>query len=86
MTGVKSNGFFIQTPDADVDGNRMTSEGIAVFVERAPPAATVGNRVSVIGTVSEFIPGADPNSPPLTELGARSRSPSCPPATRCPRR
>jgi uncharacterized repeat protein (TIGR01451 family) len=71
VTGVKSNGFFIQTPDAQVDGNPLTSEGIAVFTSSAPPApAVVGNLVSVIGTVSEFIPGADPNSPPLTELGA----------------
>ena len=71
VTGVKSNGFFIQTPDADVDGNPATSEGVAVFTGSAPPpAAVVGNLVSVIGTVSEFIPGADLNSPPLTELGA----------------
>ena len=71
VTGVKSNGFFIQVPDLEVDGNPMTSEGVAVFTSSAPPpAAVVGNRVSVIGTVSEFIPSADPHSPPLTELGA----------------
>ena len=69
VTGVKSNGFFIQTPDADADADSATSEGIAVFTSAAPPAAAaVGNLVSVIGTVSEFIPGADLNSPPLTEL------------------
>ena len=69
VTGVKSNGFFIQTRDADVDGNPLTSEGIAVFTSSAPPAGAVaGNLVSVIGTVSEFIPSADLNSPPLTEM------------------
>ena len=69
VTGVKSNGFFIQTAEADADADPLTSEGIAVFTSAAPPAAAVvGNLVSVIGTVSEFIPGADLNSPPLTEL------------------
>ena len=69
VTGVKSNGFFIQTPDGDVDGNPMTSEGIAVFTSSAPPAAAVvGNLVAVTGTVSEFIPPQDVNSPPLTEI------------------
>ena len=64
---MKGNGFFIQTPDADADP--MTSEGIVVFTSSAPPpAAAVGNLVSVIGTVSEFVPGADPPSPPLTEI------------------
>jgi uncharacterized repeat protein (TIGR01451 family) len=71
VTGVKSNGFFIQTPDGDVDGDPLTSQGIVVFTSSAPPpAAVAGNLVSVIGTVTEFIPGADLNSPPLTELGA----------------
>ncbi|HZS08487.1 MAG TPA: nuclease [Blastocatellia bacterium] len=67
VTGLKSNAFFIQTPDADADPN--TSEGIQVFIGGAlPAAAAVGNLVSVTGTVSEFIPSADPNSPPLTEI------------------
>ena len=70
VTGVKSNGFFIQTPDADVDADPNTSEGVFVFTSSAPPAAAAtGNDVRVAATVQEFIPGADPNSPPLTELG-----------------
>ncbi len=69
VTGLKSNGFFIQTPEANVDGNPNTSEGIFVFTSSAPPAAAViGNLVTVTGTVQEFVPASDPSSPPLTEL------------------
>jgi hypothetical protein len=74
VTGLKGNGFFIQEPDATVDANPATSEGIFVFTSSAPPvAAALGNRVQVTGTVAEFIPSADPFSPPLTEI---SGSPS----------
>ncbi|MDQ5872225.1 MAG: lamin tail domain-containing protein [Acidobacteriota bacterium] len=63
-----NNGFFIQDPTPDADPS--TSEGIFIFTSSAPPAAAaVGNSVSVAGTVVEFIPGADPHSPPLTEIG-----------------
>ena len=69
VTGVKSNGFFIQEPDASVDADPATSEGILVFTSSAPPAAAaVGNYVQVTGTISEFVPSADPLQPPLTEL------------------
>jgi predicted extracellular nuclease len=69
VTGVKSNGFFIQEPDATVDANPNTSEGIFVFTSSAPPmAAAVGNLVQVIGTISEFVPSSDSLQPPLTEL------------------
>lgn len=69
VTGVRSNGFFIQAPDAEVDADPLTSEGVLVFTSSAPPpAAAVGNLVRVTGTVTEFIPSADPLQPPLTEL------------------
>lgn len=69
VTGIKSNGFFIQTPDERKDAHPATSEGIFVFTSSAPPAAAArGNDVLVAGTVIEFIPSNDPNSPPLTEL------------------
>ena len=69
VTGVKSNGFFIQAADADVDANPSTSEGVFVFTSSAPPAAAVvGNSVAVMGTVQEFIPSQDLNSPPATEI------------------
>ncbi len=69
VTGVRSNGFFMQTPDANTDANPNTSEGIFVFTSSAPPAAAViGNRVCVTGTIVEFIPSTDPNSPSQTEI------------------
>ena len=69
VTGIRSNGFFIQEPDATVDADPATSEGILVFTNAAPPAAAiVGNYVQVTGTVSEFVPSADPQQPPATEL------------------
>jgi predicted extracellular nuclease len=70
VTARKSNGFYIQTPDAQIDANPLTSEGVFVFTSSAPsPAAAVGNLVLVSGTVQEFVPSADPGSPPTTEIG-----------------
>ena len=69
VTGVKANGFFIQEPDASVDADPATSEGVFVFTSSAPPAAAAaGNLVQVTGTVAEFVPATDPLQPPLTEL------------------
>ena len=69
VTAVKSNGFFIQEAEIDYDADSNTSEGVFVFTSAPPPAAAaVGNLVTVQATVSEFIPNADPNSPPTTEL------------------
>ncbi len=69
VTATKSNGFFLQTPDANVDADPNTSEGIFVFTSSTPPtAATIGNSVAVTATVSEYIPTAAPHQPPVTEL------------------
>lgn len=69
VTGLKTNGFFLQAKVADYDGNSETSEGIFVFTSSAPPAAAaIGNEVNVTGTIQEFIPSQDLNSPPATEL------------------
>jgi predicted extracellular nuclease len=69
VTGVKNNGFFIQTPDASIDADPNTSEGVFVFTSSSPPAAAaIGNSVAVMGTVQEFIPTQDVNSPPATEI------------------
>ncbi|MBS1787862.1 MAG: HYR domain-containing protein [Acidobacteria bacterium] len=71
VTGLKSNGFFIQEPDASVDADPATSEGIFVFTSSAPPAAAaIGNLVQVTATVQEFVPSSDPLQPPLTELAS----------------
>ncbi|HEU4479024.1 MAG TPA: lamin tail domain-containing protein, partial [Pyrinomonadaceae bacterium] len=53
VTGVKSNGFFIQESDGGVDANPNTSEGIFVFTSTAPAVAP-GDTVSVKGTATEF--------------------------------
>jgi uncharacterized protein len=73
VTGVKSNGFFIQEPDATVDADPATSEGIFVFTLVAPPgAAVVGAEVQVTGTVNEFVPGFDLLQPSYTQLTSPS--------------
>jgi uncharacterized repeat protein (TIGR01451 family) len=69
VTALRSNGFFLQTPDAEIDNDPNTSEGIFVFTSGAPPAAALpGNSVIVTGTVLEFVPDSDPHSPPVTEI------------------
>ena len=71
VTGRKSNGFFLQAADADMDADPLTSEGIFVFTGSVPPAAAaVGNAVLATGTVAEYVPAADPFQLPLTELTA----------------
>jgi predicted extracellular nuclease len=72
VTGLKtgsSGGFFIQEPDASVDADPNTSEGIFVFTAGSVPAGVaVGNLVQVSGNVSEFVFASDPSSPPITEI------------------
>ena len=69
VTGLRKNGFFLQSPDADADNDPETSEGIFVFTSGTPPAvAAIGNAVTVAGIVTEFWPASDPASPPRTQL------------------
>ncbi len=68
VTGLRSNGFFMQTADADIDANPATSQGIFVFTSIAPTVA-VGNLILVSGTVVEFIPSSS-NQLALTELSS----------------
>ncbi len=69
VTARVKNGFFIQTPDDKVDKNPNTSEGIFVFTQTEPLGeATVGNLVSVTGTIAEFTPKAAPMSLPITQI------------------
>jgi predicted extracellular nuclease len=53
VTGRKTNGFFMQTPDAGEDGNPGTSQAIFVFTSAAPSVAA-GDAVTVKGTATEF--------------------------------
>lgn len=69
VTGRKNNGFFIQTPDGEDDGSPATSEGLFVFTSSPPSAdVAVGNQVLVQGTVTEYVPAADPLQLPLTQI------------------
>lgn len=71
VTARKTNGFFLQTADAEADSDAATSNAIFVFTGAAPPAvAAVGNEVTVSATVQEFVPSADPVQPPMTELSS----------------
>lgn len=67
VTGITSNGFFIQDPMGD--GNPQTSDGIFVFTgsSRVPANARTGADVCVTGAVIEF-PAAEPAS--LTEIAS----------------
>ena len=53
VTARKTNGFFMQEPDASVDLDPTTSEGIFVFTSSSPSVAA-GDAVTVTGSVSEF--------------------------------
>jgi hypothetical protein len=69
VTAVRPSSFYIQTADADVDSDADTSEGLLVFSGFPRPGGfTVGDFVRVTGTLVEFRPGQDPQSPPVTEI------------------
>lgn len=65
ITGVAATGFFLQDPNPD--GDPATSEGLFVYT-RTTPQLAVGEVVRVSGRVQEYVPTADPYSPPFTEL------------------
>ncbi len=65
VTGVASNGFFIQTPEARVDADAETSNGIFVFTS-STPAVQVGDQVDVTGSVSEFFNFTEIDGPTVT--------------------
>ncbi|MEK6301176.1 MAG: C25 family cysteine peptidase [Acidobacteriota bacterium] len=69
VTGLKSNGFFMQDPAPDSDD--ATSEGIFVFTSSAP-TVSVGDAITAGGTVSEF--RASATSLTNTEIAAPSLS------------
>ncbi|MGA9773172.1 MAG: endonuclease/exonuclease/phosphatase family protein [Blastocatellia bacterium] len=69
ITAIKNDGFFIQEPNAGIDSNSETSEGIFVFTQNAPPLSlAAGDSVDVTGAVVEFRPQSDPLGQPLTEI------------------
>ena len=68
VTALRSNGFFVQAPDAETDADPQTPEAIFVFTGSPIPAlAVVGNQLMVSGLVSEFQPSGSRLT--VTELG-----------------
>lgn len=73
VTGIRSIGFFLQASDNAADSDPNTSEGVFVFTSSAPPpTVAVGNALQVTGTVAEFVPASDVNSPSQTEIDSPS--------------
>jgi len=69
VTFLSERGFYIQTPDSEVDDNPATSEGIYVFTnDFIPPSAAVGNLVEVTGTVTEYRPRNERYFLTITEI------------------
>ena len=56
VTAVATRGFYMQTPDSDIDEDDATSEGIYVYTY-GPPEVAVGDAVAVTGMVTEYYPG-----------------------------
>jgi len=55
ITGVGSNGFFVQVKETDAGYAGPDNSGLFVFTSAAPPgAATVGARVTIDGSVAVF--------------------------------
>jgi len=67
VTGVASNGFFMQTPAARTDGDPATSDGIFVFTGGAP-GVVAGDLVTVTGTVQEFFELTEISGSPLVDV------------------
>jgi predicted extracellular nuclease len=65
VTGVDSNGYFLQDPAPDADP--ATSEGLFIFTSTAPSVA-VGDDVQVSGKVAEFRASSDTANLTQTEL------------------
>jgi len=68
VTAKRSNGFYLQDPNADPDP--ATSEAVFVFTGSAPTSVSVGDAVRVKATVSEFRPGGAATNLTTTELAA----------------
>lgn len=69
ITAVTSDGFFLQAPDAENDGNPATPEAVFVSTPDGLPAlAQVSNAVVVTGFVEEFRAASDPAELTRTQL------------------
>jgi len=61
-------GFYMQEADADADSDPATSEAIFVNTGSTTPTVTVGDRVTVSGTVGEYRPGNTATNLTITEI------------------
>lgn len=68
VTAIVNKGFYIQTPDAEIDQNPKTSEGIYVFTNEEKADVAPGDLVEVGGTISEFQPRQEKYALKLTEI------------------
>ena len=68
VTATVKRGFYIQTPDSQIDDSPQTSEGIYVFTNRETADVSLGDEVEVTGTVSEYKPQNERYFLPLTEI------------------
>ncbi|MCU0239901.1 MAG: endonuclease/exonuclease/phosphatase family protein [Pyrinomonadaceae bacterium] len=68
VTAIVKKGFFIQTPDSEIDKSSKTSEGIFVFTNDEKINVVVGDLVDVSGTVFEYKPRAERFALPLTQI------------------
>ncbi|MBW8311576.1 MAG: DUF11 domain-containing protein [Rhizobium sp.] len=70
VTALRTNGYYLQTADAEVDADPLSSEGVFVFTgnNNVPAQAVVGNLLEVSGTVEEYTSSSNPHQQPLTEL------------------
>jgi predicted extracellular nuclease len=64
-TATQLGGFYLQEPDDTWDADPATSEGIFVFDSNFGVNVTIGDRVRVLGTVTEFVSSGTS----LTEIG-----------------
>lgn len=69
------SGFYLEEASATQDSDVATSEGIFVFAN--VPAVTVGDRIRIRGTVTEFASSTPPLTSNLTELGTTSNATVC---------
>ena len=67
VTARKTNGFFLQVPDIERDGDDDTSDALFVFTSVAP-AVAVGDEVRVVGRLVEFRSGSAVTPGTLTEI------------------
>ncbi|HHB90650.1 MAG TPA: hypothetical protein ENK60_05020, partial [Anaerolineae bacterium] len=68
VTVIDRRGFWMQTPDSDMDADDATSEGVYVYVG-STPTVTKGDEVLVSADVTEYYPGGyDTGNLSITEL------------------